>query len=74
MNWGTVLSNSSTGDVTFTSAFTTLYNVQATSNSIAVTGSTSGFAGVTTANSTTATIRVPVTGAQVLVYYMAIGD
>ena len=73
MNWGTVLSNSSTGDVTFTSAFTTLYNVQATSNSIAVTGSTGGFAGVTAANSTTATIRVPVAGAQVLVYYMAIG-
>ena len=73
MNWGTVLSNSSTGDVTFTSAFTTLYNVQATSNSIAVTGSIGGFAGVTAANSTTATIRVPVSGAQVLVYYMAIG-
>jgi len=73
MNWGTVLANSSTGDATFTSAFTTLYNVQATSNNVSVTGSTGGFASVIAANTTVASIRVPITGAQVLVYYMAIG-
>jgi hypothetical protein len=67
MNWGWISANSSDGNAQFTSAFTTVYNVQTTSNATG-TYIASGYA----PNTTHAIIRTSNT-TSTNVYWMAIG-
>lgn len=68
MNWGWVSANSSAGLATFTTAFTTLYNVQGT---VQVAGTTYALS-VTGSNTTTASFRTANTTAA-NVFWQAIG-
>lgn len=68
MNWGWVSSNSSAGLATFTTPFTTLYNVQGT---VQVAGTTYALS-VTGSNTTTASFRTANTTAA-NVFWQAIG-
>jgi hypothetical protein len=71
LNWGWVSSNSSAGDVTFTSAFTSntsVYSIIATSNSEAATYQ----AAVTFSNNSVASIRTS-NATSTNVYWMALG-
>lgn len=71
LQWGSVQSNTSVGDITFPTTFTTLYSLQITVN-IAATYDVTFLPAVIASNTTTANVRTANTTAKA-VNYLALG-
>ena len=71
MQWGSVQSNSTVGDITFTTGFTTVYSVTVTAETSTYDGTYSPL--LIASNTTTANVRTA-NDTAITVFYQAIGN